>query len=160
MLMKIIDNALSEKDFSNIKNMLMGNQFSWYYNSSVANSEDKENYYFTHTFFENHKFCSQYVSILKPIFEIINPKALIRIKANMYPKTEKILNHGMHSDQEYKHLGAIYYINNNNGYTKLGNGKKIDSLENRLMLFDSSIEHCSTSCTDENVRININFNYF
>jgi len=41
------------------------------------------------------------------------------------------------------------------------NGKnKVESVENRLLLFDPSETHNSTSCTDEKVRVNINFNYF
>ena len=38
--------------------------------------------------------------------------------------------------------------------------EKIESIENRALLFDPSIEHRSTTCTDAKGRININFNYF
>jgi LmbE family N-acetylglucosaminyl deacetylase len=39
-------------------------------------------------------------------------------------------------------------------------GAEIKSIENRVLLFDPSTEHHSTTCTDQKVRININFNYF
>ena len=62
-------------------------------------------------------------------------------------------------DYNYPHKGAIYYINTNDGMTLLQNNIEINSIENRLLLFDSSIEHASTSTTNEKARINININY-
>ena len=50
-------------------------------------------------------------------------------------------------------------MNSNNGYTSI-NKDKIESIENRILLFDPSVEHNSVTCTDEKVRLNINFNYF
>ena len=60
----------------------------------------------------------------------------------------------------YKHKGAILYINDNNGKTILEDGTEIESKANRLLLFDASKPHNSTSCTDAKSRINININYF
>ena len=37
--------------------------------------------------------------------------------------------------------------------------KKITSEENKLIKFNSQLEHTGTSCTDENRRVVINFNY-
>ena len=82
------------------------------------------------------------------------------IKANLYPSLNKIIEHGSHVDQNFKHNGFIYYLNTNNGYTKLSDGTKIESIENRGLFFDSSLPHQSTNCTDQNIRINLNFNYF
>ena len=77
----------------------------------------------------------------------------------MYPSTPVITHHEPHVDLEYEHKGAIFYINTNNGVTVLEDGTEIESIENRLLLFDSSKKHNSTSCTDAKVRVNINFNY-
>jgi len=76
----------------------------------------------------------------------------------MYIKSEKIKKHHAHQDFPFKHLGAIYYVNSNNGFTIIGN-KKIESIENRLLMFDPSVKHQSTNCSDKRVRLNINFNY-
>ena len=78
----------------------------------------------------------------------------------MYPSTPKIVYHDPHVDIPWQHKGAIFYVNTNNGVTVLEDGTEIESIENRLLLFDSSKEHSSTSCTDAKVRVNINFNYF
>ena len=76
------------------------------------------------------------------------------------PSTPKIVYHDPHVDIPWQHKGAIFYVNTNNGVTVLEDGTEIESIENRLLLFDSSKEHSSTSCTDAKVRVNINFNYF
>ena len=39
-------------------------------------------------------------------------------------------------------------------------GTKIESVANRVLLFDSSRPHSSTRCTDQKVRVNINLNYY
>ena len=37
---------------------------------------------------------------------------------------------------------------------------KIESIENRLLIFDASVPHHSTTCTDDKCRVNVNFNFF
>ena len=86
-------------------------------------------------------------------------KSLIRIKANLYTRTNTIEHHADHTDLPFEHKTALFYLNNNNGLTVLEDGTKVESVENRLLLFDGSKKHHSTSSTDS-VRININFNYF
>ena len=78
----------------------------------------------------------------------------------MYPSTSKRYHHPDHIDYSYSHKGAIFYVNTNDGITVLEDGTEIKSIENRVLLFDPSTKHHSTTCTDQKVRININFNYF
>ena len=158
---QIIDNTLNEKDFNNIQSTIMGSKFPWFYSDHVANIYDNDSYYL-HNFFDvREKYpCYQSYELIIPILQIIKAKALIRVKANMYPRTDKITEHNPHADFTFEHLGAIFYINTNNGYTVLEDGTKIKSIRNRLLLFNSSKQHYSTTCTDEKVRVNINFNYF
>ena len=42
---------------------------------------------------------------------------------------------------------------------KLEDGTKIDSIANRMLIFDGAEKHCSTTTTNVPVRINININY-
>ena len=85
--------------------------------------------------------------------------SLVRIKANLNPPTEKIVESAYHKDQNFKCKTAIYYVNNNNGYTLIGK-EKILSKENRIVLFDSDVKHLGTNSTNCNNRMVINFNYF
>ena len=66
----------------------------------------------------------------------------------------------MHNDMSYSQFGCILSLNTCDGYTKLKDGTKIDSVANRVLLFDPSEEHCSTTTTNVSARININLNYF
>ena len=155
---KTIKNCLSKEDFTNIKNTLFSDYFPWYLNVGVNTSTD--NYtQFTHTFFNNHIQNSNLLDNLKPIINFLNPLALIRVKANLLTKTNEIIKHGFHVDQNFKCTTAIFYVNTNNGYTEFESGEKVYSEENKLVIFDTFLKHSGTTCTDLNERIVINFNF-
>lgn len=163
----VIDNALKLEDFKNLQETLFDAYFPWYYNSGVVYDSESnlDNYQFTHTFYAKFSPSSDFCAHLDPILEFLKPCSLIRIKANLLTKTEEHIEHGYHVDIPYlkegqKSTTAILYMNTNNGYTKFEDGCLINSVENRLVLFDSSIMHTGSTCTDEKVRIVINFNYF
>ena len=159
-MIEIIDNFLTKKECELINKTLTNNFFPWYYINNV--SEENDGYfYFVHLVFDNNRINSpQIMDLLKPLIDKLKIKALVRIKINLYTKTEKIIEHKMHTDTKFKCKTSLYYVNTNNGYTGLKNNKKIESISNRLLNFDSQVPHFSTNCTDKNYRININFNYF
>ena len=162
---KIIDNALSEADFWSIREKMQSNWFPWFYEPEVAlpNKEVKTStphFYLAHMFYQNYTASSQHFNMMYPILDKIGANAIIRIKGNLYQATPEIVVHGQHTDFDFTHKGALYYINSNDGYTLLQDGTKIESVENRLLLFDSSTPHSSTTCTNANSRMNININYF
>jgi hypothetical protein len=155
---KTIKNCLSKEDFINLKNTINSDFFAWYLNKGVNTPQD--NYtQFTHTFYNNYAQNSNLLDNLKPIINILNPLALIRVKANLLTKTNEIIKHGFHVDQDFKCTTAIFYVNNNNGYTEFESGEKVYSEENKLVIFDTFLKHTGTTCTDTNERIVINFNF-
>ena len=161
---QVIDNFLEKKDHELLYNKLTSLDFHWFINNIItgAGKENHNSYYWTHLFYHAHKTNSNhYESMIENIFlEKLDVKSLIRAKANLYPGSSKLTEHGNHQDFPYEHVGAIYYINNNDGYTKLEDDTKIESVANRLLKFDASKPHTSTDCTNDKYRININFNYF
>jgi len=160
---KIIDNFLPEKIFKELKDKIISFKIPWYFQSEInyVHTEKDLDCYFTHEIFNHQKPSS---SLFTEIYEIIKQKlninALIRIKINCYPKSHNLEIHKPHIDYDFNHKGAIYYINNNNGYTILENNIKIESIENRILFFDPHKLHSSTNCTNQKARFNINFNYF
>ena len=73
---------------------------------------------------------------------------------------------GFHNDQRHPREGhplhqktAVFYINTNNGWTYIKNGGKVKSVANRIVIFDSNLEHTGVTCTDEKRRVIVNFNY-
>jgi len=158
--MQVIDNALSKSDFNKIKSVFLSNLFPWFFNEEVAFEGDRnDDYYFIHMLYDYCKPFSNHYDLILPVLDILKPKSLIRIKANMYSNINKFVEHSSHTDFDYEHKGAILYLNTNNGYTRVGDDK-IESKENRLLIFDASKPHNSTNCTDTKTRVNINFNYF
>ena len=160
---KIIDNALPQKEFKIIKDSIINPFFPWHLSTSVTNLEEVHpthaSFYFSHMFWNGFNIEAE-SQMFAPLLNLMNSKALIRIKANCYPSTPERITHDSHFDYAYPHKGAIYYLNTNNGLTILEDNVEVESIENRLLLFDSSKMHASTTCTDTKCRINVNFNYF
>ena len=161
---KIIDNALDLNNFENLKNHITSKNFPWFFNDYVANFEDGDlnEFYYTHIVYSNHQIqtTNETMNLINPLLELINPKALLRIKINAYPNVNKFVCHQKHIDFTFDHNGALFSLNTCNGYTELEEGVKVDSVENRLLLFNSGNSHNSTNCTDQKIRYNININYF
>lgn len=160
---QIIDNALPTEEFERIKNFILNPGFPWNLTTIVTN--EKENlpmnasYYFTHEFWSGFNTQPE-AQIFAPILNLLECKAMMRIKANLYPSTEKIIHHDNHIDYEFSHKGAIFYLNTNNGLTILDDKIEIESIANRLLIFNPNISHRSTTCSDNKCRVNINFNFF
>ena len=101
------------------------------------------------------------MSVIAPLISIINPSAIVRIKANLVPVTDKIILYDYHIDEpNFEGETAIFYVNNNNGYTQFTDGQQVSSVENRLLTFNSNMLHTGSSCTDQKVRCVINLNYY
>tara|TARA_R100000900_G_C3243775_1_gene145821 strand:- start:81 stop:566 length:486 start_codon:yes stop_codon:yes gene_type:complete len=161
--MKIIKNFCKQDLFNELVNeIIVTGNTPFFFNTSVAYKEDKKtktDFYFTHTVYEQQKPNSQLYDKFIPILEKLEVKSLIRIKINLYPRTEKLHYHNKHKDWDFKHKGCIIGLNDCNGFTIIKD-KKIPSVANQALLFDPSVEHNSTTCTDQQARFNINFNYF
>ncbi len=161
---EIIDNFLEADDFYRIKDTMMGPYFDWYFNDAVVDDqEDKINQYqFIHSFYRDSRPISTFFDVIEPIISKINPVALLRIKANLNPRTENNFEHGYHVDYENSlsnQRTGVFYLNTNNGYTLFEDGTKVESVENRFVSFKTSMKHTGSTCTNENARVLINFNY-
>jgi hypothetical protein len=165
---KVVDNFLSDEQHAALKAHLIDDMVvPWFYNPFIAYKEDKEietGFQFIHNFFRPEVgFTSEPgMNMLLPLLQKINPVAVHRIKANLGPRTSKNEVGGWHTDfhpDDLKCRTAVYYLNTNNGYTLFKDGTKVESVANRLVEFDSTLEHTSVSCTDEKVRCLINLNY-
>lgn len=162
----IIDNFLDNDTFLNIKKEIYGPNLPWFHNEFLVYKDEVQenntwNWQLTHTFYYNNIPRSDKFQILEPILARLNPAAIVKIKANLMPRTDEIIVHKMHIDVDnFKGKTAVFYINTNNGYTQFEDGTKIESIENRMVIFDSTIRHTGTSCTDSRNRCVLNFNYF
>jgi len=169
MSIKIYDNVLPENMFRNIRAHFTGPLFPWYFNEAVVYSDQKEfesnlNFQFVHTLYRDNTVQSPSYDILQPLFTFINPFQIIKLKVNCNPYNDHIYESGMHVDinppKSTAVNTAIFYLNTNNGYTKIEKtGQKIESIENRLVVFDSKTMHSGSTTNDSKARFVINLNY-
>ena len=171
---QIRDNVLTGEELKNLQDAMLldsaqnNRTIPWgisnmYESGKNRMCEEKEAFFWTHTFHDRQRVESKYFDILFPLLDKINPKALVRIRANCNTITDRIIEHGYHTDipPESNCNTSIFYVNTNNGYTLFEeDGFKVQSVENRLCTFPCSVRHSSTTATDVTQRVVINFNYF
>ena len=161
----ILNTVLETYEFNKIQaNVAGGSHYHWAYNEDIAgHSKASKDLFMMECSVYNRDtvlYPPLYESMLK-MFELLQPRTMIRIKCNLYPATQnKVKEHEMHTDFPFSNKGAILSLNTCDGYTKLKDGTKVNSVENRLLLFDAGNPHCSSTCTNKKARFNINFNYF
>ena len=168
-MIQIIENLLEDGDLQSIQNLLLGEDFPWFFYPYII-YEDEEfeisNYQLVHTFYKDkvegyQTIHSTYFNILNPIIEKLNSRVMIRIKANLRPAALSHSKPRYHTDIDVmKGTTAIFYVNSNNGYTLFKDTQqKVESVENRLVIFPTPTKHSGIICTDQPSRVVINFNY-
>ena len=154
--MEIHDDFLPKKQFEDIERIVLSTYFPWNYIGKQSYEETEDSFQFQHTFYREGQSPSGYNAIIRPILEKLGG-TLIRAKAVLTPKTENPRHSGFHID--YANMKtATYYLNTNNGYTGFRDGSRVESISNRMLVFDSNLEHQGITCTDKKIRVLINFN--
>ena len=162
----VYDNFLSPAEFGNIKGYLGADgKFPWKLGARINNNDQtNDDMYFATLVF--HSYDGWFSDVEGDIFQLISSKihmeALFRIKANMYfpSRSGKVEHHAPHIDSSFKHQGALFYLTTCDAPTTMADGTAIESVENRLLLFDPVTNHSSSSPTNAPYRQTINFNYF
>lgn len=163
-MIKIIDNYLSDQSYNDLKSILLDNSmFPWFYNNcKVSGTEETNlfNFQFTHNFYDEYCIQSNFYNHIIPLVRKLNPLAIVSIKSNLTCRTSEIIKYGYHVDYDTnKTMTAVYYVNTNNGKTLFKDGTEVESVANRMVIFNSDKMHTGTSSTDTNVRCVINLNY-
>tara|TARA_B100001094_G_scaffold28842_1_gene24103 strand:+ start:192 stop:749 length:558 start_codon:yes stop_codon:yes gene_type:complete len=184
MDVKVIDNFLDAYAFDEIQKSIVGNnQFELYIGTQVAftnieqcthdkvnnpdamkeEEDNKWNLYFTHTYYNNDmpqsRYAEKVLNMIVPKFQSFGFHCLKRAKLNLYPNTPEIKEHQQHIDYPFPHTAALFSLNTCDGFTRMSDGTKVDSVENRLIIFDGSTLHNSSTTTNSKARYNINFNF-
>jgi len=172
----VIDNFLDEKYFDNLVTLFtdkeeIGNTvLPWYLACGRAVTFSKNSaefrpsntdklFYMYHMLYNHYVPQSPHYNSLIPLLEKLEVDSLLRIKANLFPSTEILHEHQPHPDYNFSHSGALLSLNTCDGYTKLKDGTKVNSVANRILIFDAGEEHQATTTTNDFARINININY-
>ena len=165
MKIEILDDFLPLSEFKLLYDFIMGDYFPWYYSDGIYAVPEPRRFQHIHNFYSfgqgNDGKTSKF-EVITPLLQRLKIRSLIRVKANATFKTFLHESGGMHTDLSNvgPHKTAIYYVNTNNGYTKLRGHGKVKSVANRMLTFDSNLEHTGFTCTNEKRRVVINFNYY
>ena len=168
--MKIVDNFLSEDELKTLQDMIVFNMDFPFFLTSHLNNKDNNStkfweWYGSNCIYRVEEGIDIYTSdigLYNKVWKLFAPKIqcdkLIRIKANFYPYTQTVKEHAPHCDYVFPHAGAVYSLNTCDGFTRVDN-QIVNSVENRMVFFDASKLHNSTTTSNAKGRFNINFNF-
>lgn len=173
MTFEIIDNFLEKENFDLIKNTFFPkditnpNNFAWHYQKGIVRDPDlgptgyeDHDWMYVHPLYstDNGLKFDKYYSLVKPILNKLKIKRLFDIRANLLVPTKEHIYHEFHTDRKVPHQVALFYMTTCDGFTVLKDTTVVECLENRMLLFDGSIEHHSVTSIDY-PRCVININY-
>ena len=162
---QVRDNFLTHTEYEALYNVFGDQDVNWYYNDFINSPMDDDsdyNFQFVHPIYHYNKSetKSPYKKLIDPILSKLNVETLLRLKFNMNIRTKEIIESNFHVDLDLNtYKIAIFYLNSNDGYTLFECGRKIESVANRVAIFDGKLKHCGTSCTNQKNRIVLNINY-
>ena len=158
MDLQVIDNFLGDYQFKQLESFLFSKEFPWYYYDNIISGDNR--YQFIHMLYDSELgVTSAAYEMMYSCLNKLNVRKLLRIKANLRPQTLFHRSGGYHIDTENV-TTAILYLNTCNGYTRFKKGGKVvKSVANRLVKFDSNLEHTGYTSTNKKRRVVINFNY-
>ena len=167
MMYRVIDNFLDEEYFNSLCDIFLKDgdyrpedpHMPWLFDTSISDDPNDNLFYMWHVLYEQHSPKSQYFNSLLPLLDILGVRCPIQIKANFYPNTHTIHEHKPHVDYTYPNSGALLSFNTCDGYTKLKDGTKIQSVANRMLFHDPIQPHSSSTTTNTAARINMNINF-
>ena len=160
---EVIDNFLDKEYFDTIKNTLASDDMNWFYRDNLTLDDENGMCYFTHNFFLKNTIYSPYFNLLEPLLGKLEISALIEVRANMTISKADTYESSWHVDNPYTNSKTvILYLTTCNAKTMLNVENEIieiDSVENRILIFNTNISHKMISATDTKRRIIINLNY-
>jgi hypothetical protein len=158
-MIQIIDDYLPNHEFLQIKDEMLGEYFPWYLNLYQVHKHVDKTPQHVHIFYDNCLPNSNKLDLIYPLLTKLNFATLRRVKANLVMSQPEIVTGVEHVDYDrLKGKTSVYYLNSNNGGTLI-NGELVQSVANRMVIFDSNTLHSAVNCSDEPYRCVINFNY-
>jgi hypothetical protein len=156
-MVKVIDNFIPDREFQQIQSTITGDWFAWFLNAGIDDIGDGKQQ-FTNSIYSDYEWkCDP--DFIRPLIDKIQPLAINRIKVNLLTPTATIERNNFHTDvpPDSGFITAVYYINSNDGKTIFMSGREVESVENRIVLFNSSELHTGTTSTENRFVLNMNF---
>tara|TARA_E500000331_G_scaffold339427_1_gene369663 strand:+ start:611 stop:1126 length:516 start_codon:yes stop_codon:yes gene_type:complete len=169
MVYKVIDDIIGVGYQNLIEDA--STKFDWHYISSLTFKDNTEHTGFCNLIFNLEDGTrKREMDVLLPLlfdavykYHEVDLKEIYRIRAVMWVKNQNDTPHIPHRDLEHEHFTMVYYVNNSDGPTKIyENDCIIDEIEpkkGRAIIFSGDTYHASSTPTESNNRVVLNFNY-
>ena len=170
--MQVIDNFLTPSYHYEMLRFIESGEMQWYYSPDIDGLGNPSKNLGLHGF-SNHfydimreipinPFQSLMMPFLLQVKDVVNSPRVLRGRVDMTLYNPSCLPDacGMtpHVDMEGKHHTSVYYVNDSDGDTVIGD-KRVSPKANRVVIFDGDIIHYGHSPCKHNNRIIINSNY-
>ena len=163
--MRVIDNFLDEEYFQYLYDKITDQMnFGWQFQTQVATHDQAEelslhHYYFVHSLYYDYKIESEHYEDFHPLFRQLNVQFLHRARVLLYVNQGVQHIHDRHIDTPCTSNTALIYMNTNDGFTEFETGERVESIKNRLLLFDGSVPHSSSTPTNTKERLLLSVTY-
>ena len=155
---KVYDNFLPTIIAQKLLDIVLSEEFPWYYNHCILTDDIQSGYQFTHTITRNGEVNSRWSQLIDPFVSRLGNPLVDRAKFNLNHPESEHRRSGFHIDS-INQTTAVYYMNTTNGGTEFEDGTFISGIGNRIAIFDSNIRHSGVSHTGNCSRIVLNLNY-
>ena len=109
--------------------------------------------------FYRNKIESPFYDDFLYLFQSLNVQFLHRARVLMFVNQGEQYIHDRHVDHTTNCNTALIYMNSNDGFTDFETGERVESVKNRLLLFDGSIPHSSSTPTNTKERLLLSVTY-
>ena len=165
-MIEVIDNFLTPSYHKELLNFISGDEMQWHYcpNITADTGSDLGHEGFSSLLVDSnhHVPPSPLVSLIMPcLFQIkdhLDSPKILRARLDMTLYHPYCIPHKEHTDMEIPHYSAVYYLNDSDGDTIIGD-TKVAPRANRVVVFDGDIVHNGHSPCEHHNRIIINSNY-
>tara|TARA_Y100001972_G_C7613933_1_gene307849 strand:+ start:484 stop:1002 length:519 start_codon:yes stop_codon:yes gene_type:complete len=160
----VIDDALPIEDYKNLEYLVHGSDIQWrLHNGTVGKPTNFGDWRFTHIIYhQQYSLNEKYKHNFNSVFNYLKVAALISCKLNCDIYTIKPEQRPWHVDQGVHSnctFTSILYFNDCNGKTMFKDDFSVKSKRNRMVIFNSELEHCGVTQTDAPRRYVLNTNF-
>lgn len=144
---RIIDNSIPKKIFSNLQNIIFSDGFPWFYSGTTLGQTTLDENIFDFSFFHNAYYHDSGYSFIGEKLEIVLSSFLssideqydkfLRIRIGLIPCTENTIVHLPHIDFSFPHKTGLLYLNTTDGDTIVYDEKY--DLKNNKTEFDQYV---------------------
>ena len=158
---EIIDNFLPKSNFKLIKSAISDPEFPWLYKEMKGDAQSTVKNYaeFEHLIYTQNVPVSPFFETFSILVDKLECRSLLNMSCLMYMRENELFTVSSNPNYAFPNTKAIFYLNNNDGYTLLEEDIKIENIENRLIIFDGSKPYIESNCTNTMRRLSISFNY-